>query len=66
NVEFRERSFLIALIFVIILMPLFLIIYAPLFFAGIAIAVLAIIITYLLRDKMILKVVNKMTEAGYI
>ncbi|QXJ35054.1 hypothetical protein [Saccharolobus shibatae] len=66
NVEFRGRSFLIALIFVIILMPLFLIIYAPLFFAGIAIAVLAITITYLLRDKMILKVVNKMTEAGYI
>ncbi|MEM1627080.1 MAG: hypothetical protein QXV69_07395 [Sulfolobaceae archaeon] len=66
NVEIRGRSFLVGIIFGGTYVPIVLMIFAPLFIVGIVIILLALIITYLLRDKMIFKVINIMTEAGYV
>jgi hypothetical protein len=66
NIEIRGRSFMVGIIVGIIYLPTLLMIYFPPIFTLVSILILVLIIVYLLRDKMIMKLVNKLTEAGYI
>ncbi|QIW24478.1 hypothetical protein EWF20_10155 [Sulfolobus sp. S-194] len=66
NVEIKGRNFLVGFVFGIIVIPIIFAIFAPLLVLGISILVLAVLSIYLLQEKMISKVINRMAEAGYV
>ncbi|BFI76965.1 hypothetical protein [Sulfurisphaera ohwakuensis] len=66
NIEIRGKNFLMGFVFGIVVIPILFVIFASLLILGISVLILAILSVYLLQDKMISRVISKMTEAGYV